>query len=409
MFWIAGPASASLPPSEWVIGPPSKVAFLTFEGSTGPERVRRLLKKLERRHARATFFFPGVWIDDHTSLARRTRRSGHFLGNRGYGKDEFTSLSSEDLQASIARAQQALQNVGADPAPFLRAPHGVRDMRVLQVAGSMGYRSVRWTMQPGSGLPGAVARRAVRRAQKGSIISLDLSKNSNRKAVPRIIDGLRRRNFKLGLMGRVGNAHPVRWDISLRAGSSGTEVEYLQDQLKRTSYPAGNTDGNFGYATQQAVYAFEKVFGLTRDGVVTPEQMTAIAVSGRPTAKNRGYGRMINIDISRQVLFEVRHGKVKRTIPISSGSEEYYTSDGETHKAHTPRGDFHIERKIEGEHESDLGVLYNPLYFIGGYAMHGSTSVPTYPASHGCVRLPMYVSKPFYNRHEIGEFVWVHD
>jgi lipoprotein-anchoring transpeptidase ErfK/SrfK len=95
---------------------------------------------------------------------------------------------------------------------------------------------------------------------------------------------------------------------------------------------------------------------------------------------------------------------------MSSGNEEQYTSeDGTTRTAHTPRGDFSIERKIEGERVSHLGTLYNPLYFVGGYALHGSESVPTYPASHGCVRLPMYVSKPFYDRHEIGEFVWVHD
>ncbi|MEA2461077.1 MAG: hypothetical protein QOH90_1254 [Actinomycetota bacterium] len=402
-------ASASFPPSEWVIGPRKKVAFLTFEGAVGPKRMTNLLRALETKRARATFFLPGSWVDHHKAVARLLQKSGQVLGNRGYGKASFTSLSSEAIQQSISQAQTALQNVGADPAPFLRAPRGERDLRVLQVAASMGYRSVRWTAHPGAGRPGGVARRAVRKAQLGSIISLDLARNSNRQAVPKIIDGLRRRGFRLRGVGALQSAHAIDWTVTLKSGASGPEVAYLQDQLKATSYPAGPSDGNFGYATEEAVFAFEKVYGLTRDGVVTPAQMTQIALEQRPTVRDRGYKKMINIDISRQVLFEVSNGRVKHTMPISSGSEEYYEQDGETHKAHTPRGDWSVTRKIQGEHESDLGVLYDPVYFVGGYAMHGSPSVPTYPASHGCVRMPMYVSRAFYNRHEVGEFVWVHD
>ncbi|HEU4480691.1 MAG TPA: L,D-transpeptidase, partial [Actinomycetota bacterium] len=89
--------------------------------------------------------------------------------------------------------------------------------------------------------------------------------------------------------------------------------------------------------------------------------------------------------------------------------EEYYTSDGEQRRAHTPRGNFVIERKIQGERHSDLGVLYDPNYFVGGYAIHGSPSVPVYPASHGCVRIPMYQSRAFFNRTPIGMPVFVHD
>jgi peptidoglycan/xylan/chitin deacetylase (PgdA/CDA1 family)/lipoprotein-anchoring transpeptidase ErfK/SrfK len=406
---LAPTASAGLPPSEWSIGPRKKVAFITFEGAVGPQRVLSLLKTLSRKRAHASFFFPGAWVAQHKPLARSINEAGHALGNRGYTKQSFTALSTDAMRDSISRAQAALQEVGADPAPYLRAPRGARDLRVLQVAGSMGYRSVRWTNHPGSGRPGSVARRAVRKAHLGSIISLDLARKSNRRAVGPIIDGLRKRGFNLRTVHRLRNVHAVRWDTTVKSGSSGPEVVYLQNQLKATSFPAGKSDGSFGYATEQAVYAFEKVYGLVRDGVVTPAQMTQIAVSTRPHARSRGYSKMINIDISRQVLFEVIHGRVKRTFPVSSGSEEQYQQDGETHTAHTPRGDFSVTRKIRGEHRSDLGVLYDPVYFYAGYAIHGSPSVPTYPASHGCVRIPMYLSPPFYNRHEVGEFVWVHD
>jgi hypothetical protein len=250
----------------------------------------------------------------------------------------------------------------------------------------------------------------VQNVQRGSIISLDLARASHRQAVPRIVNRLRDKGYKFAQLGRIRKGHPIRWDMTLRSGSSGAEVRYLQEALNAKTYPAGKPDGGFGASTLQAVYAFEKVNEMPRDGVVTPAQLTKLATSNRPEVVTKGYKRMINVDISRQVVFEVFGGKVKHTLPMSSGNEEYYeTKDGGTAKAHTPRGQFSIERKIQGKREADLGTLYNPLYFVGGYAFHGSQSVPTQPASHGCVRLPMWLSMPFYNRNDIGTFVLVHD
>ena len=37
--------------------------------------------------------------------------------------------------------------------------------------------------------------------------------------------------------------------------------------------------------------------------------------------------------------------------------------------------------------------MYNPLYIVGGIAIHGSLDVPAYPASHGCIRVPMFASQ----------------
>ena len=79
---------------------------------------------------------------------------------------------------------------------------------------------------------------------------------------------------------------------------------------------------------------------------------------------------------------------LRRILDVSTGSGKLYEQDGVTHRAVTPLGSFAITRKInDPAHKSPLGILYRPAYFYGGYAVHGSSSVPTYPASHGCVRI----------------------
>ena len=402
-------AATAVPPSEWVIGPQKKVALITFDGVTSTTALASLVKTLSTQRAKASFFLPGRWVEAHRKQASLLRRAGHTLGNRGYSGARLTSLSEAALRSSIARAQEALNRAGVHPRPFLRAPDGARDLRVLRIAGSMGYRSVRWTHHPGGGTAKRVKREVARKVQPGSIISLDLDRRSHRRAVPGIINRLRRKGFELRTVEVLKRVHAVRWDVTLKAGSSGSEVYFLKKQLRSASYPAGKRNRSFDYAALQAVYAFEKANRLTRDGVVPPSQMLKIAAAKRPWVPDRGPAKFVEIDISRQVLFEVRDGKVRHTLPISSGNEEYYTVDGERRKAHTPRGNFRIERKIAGWRESDLGRLYYPSYFVGGYAIHGSTSVPTYPASHGCVRIPMYVTKAFFDRTPIGMPVFVHD
>lgn len=407
--WAAPARAATVPPSEWAIGPLDRVAIITFDGQARARHLEGVLEALRGKRAKASFFMSGEWISSHPRKGRLVTQARHSLGNRGWGKTPFTELSDAALRSSIARSADALNEVGAYPAPFLRAPKGARDLRVLRVAGSMGYRSVYWTHHPGGGLAKRVQRAVVRRARAGSIISLDLWRRSHRKALPGIVDGLRRRGFSLGKIDRLANVHAVRWDVTLRQGSSGAEVTYLQKALRFTSYPVGGVDGSFGEETTQAVYAFEKVHRLARDGVVPPWQMSAIAAGRRPRAPKRDPKNFVDIDISRQVLFEVRDRKVVHTIPISSGNEEYYTVDGQTYRAHTPRGSYSIYRKVAGTRVSRLGELYNPSYFVGGYAIHGSKSVPTYPASHGCVRIPMYVHRAFFYRNPIGMPVFVHD
>ena len=68
-----------------------------------------------------------------------------------------------------------------------------------------------------------------------------------------------------------------------------------------------------------------------------------------------------------------------------------------------------IERKIAGKRVSRLGTLWWPSYFVGGYAVHGSDSVPTYPASHGCVRIPRYLEQKFFYRNPVGMPLFVHE
>jgi N-acetylmuramoyl-L-alanine amidase len=193
----------------------------------------------------------------------------------------------------------------------------------------------------------------------------------------------------------------------LKTGSSGARVAALQRALNSDGYLAGPVDGHFGPKTEQAVIAFEKVQGLAREGGVPAGEYAAILRATRPKAPLRRSGRYLYVDLSRQVLFEVRGGTVRDTLPVSSGGGYSYVENGVTQVAKTPTGRFSIYDKIAGWRHDPLGWLYYPSYFTGGYAIHGDTYVPPSPVSHGCIRIPIWDAVPFYNRNPIGTPVYV--
>jgi lipoprotein-anchoring transpeptidase ErfK/SrfK len=172
----------------------------------------------------------------------------------------------------------------------------------------------------------------------------------------------------------------------LRVGDHGPRGLTLQNRLSELGYWLGEPDGDFGFLTEQAVWALQKSAGLSRDGTVGPATQRALANGIRPATRLSGSG--IDIDLRRQILLVVRDGRVQHILNTSTGGGyEYKQKDGDTVTAHTPKGTFAVYYSVDGEDEGFLGDMWRPRYFHGGYAVHGSPSIPPYPASHGCARV----------------------
>ncbi|WP_433723794.1 L,D-transpeptidase family protein [Actinoplanes sp. CA-051413] len=172
----------------------------------------------------------------------------------------------------------------------------------------------------------------------------------------------------------------------LKTGVKGARVVALQQRLTDLGYWNGKADGTFGGRTQQAVYALQKAAGLNRDGVVGPKTQKALDQGVRPKAKSTS-GRVIEINLRRQLLMLVDNGTISHVFNTSTGSMEHYEQNGATFLADTPSGKFRVSRQIDGWRHAPLGLLWRPKYFNGGIAVHGANSVPPYPASHGCARV----------------------
>lgn len=196
--------------------------------------------------------------------------------------------------------------------------------------------------------------------------------------------------------------HPAKKAARASQSLSGEETQEARALLDRLGYWVDVDATKGDTSLRHALIAFQKVEGRERTGALTAEELDALRDAEAPEVMKSGYPH-IEIDLERQVLFMIDCGGVPlRVLPISSGSGEYFTQGGVTRQAETPVGKFEIYRKVEGWRKSPLGLLYYPNYILDGIAIHGNPSVPTRPASHGCIRIPMFAAREFSEIVDVG-------
>ena len=224
---------------------------------------------------------------------------------------------------------------------------------------------------------------------------------------------------------------------TIRVGSSGPEVQMVQQRLTDLHFAPGPIDGQFGGTTQQAVWAFEKlVMNVPREqatGKVTNAMWQVmqddLAIAPRRTT---GPGTThMEVYLPQQVVAVFTDDVPVLVAHISSGEEnsdrspkewcETVTYDTDEYGvalkepveqavcalAKTPGGIFEFNRRYDGKRISPLGGMTNPVYFNYGIAIHGAENVPLEPASHGCIRINQTIAKFFPSLVKNGDRVYV--
>ena len=173
----------------------------------------------------------------------------------------------------------------------------------------------------------------------------------------------------------------------LYRGRTGEDVKALQRSLASKGYWCGTADGDFGELTQQAVWAVQKQDRLVWDGIVGPLTRKAIANGSLPTPVG-GSGSRVEVHLRKQLLLVVRSGRTSIVLNTSTGNGEYYWLNGRRYRAVTPTGSWKVYSAYSrGWQNGALGRMWKPMYYNSGWAVHGSASIPPWPASHGCSQL----------------------
>jgi hypothetical protein len=177
------------------------------------------------------------------------------------------------------------------------------------------------------------------------------------------------------------------------------EIKWVEQKLADLSYLPGTINGVIDSKTRSAITAFQKWEGLTRDGNLNAAVWTRLQTASRPKpAKSGASNPWIEVNKTKQVLLYCKNGAVVYTLHCCTGS----ASVGIV----TPSGTFKVLRKT-----LETSPLYLPMYFRPSpsvIAIHGYPSVPTSPASHGCVRTQLWDQDVLYPLIAVGTYLYIY-
>ena len=200
-----------------------------------------------------------------------------------------------------------------------------------------------------------------------------------------------------GLAGRSVQTKVAVRAKTLSVGATGPYVKGMLTGLQRVAIHLPGMGSTFTTQVKDSVMAFQKAYRLSRTYVFNTECWRKF--DGAKTIKPRyaSPSTHIEVDKGRQILMIVKGGDVWGIICVSTGAT-----------GNTPEGTFHIQQKHPFTTSGYGGILVRTMGFIGDFAIHGYSPVPPYPASHGCVREPIWACYWTYDQSWVGETLYIY-
>jgi hypothetical protein len=178
-------------------------------------------------------------------------------------------------------------------------------------------------------------------------------------------------------------------------GSTGRFVQLIQQRLAALHLYIPQT-GVYDNGTGLAIDAYHRLLRWgTYKSLDGPTISWLLDGFGSFRIRDPGAGRHAEGNLGIQLLALINGSRVSAIYPISSG------------KPSTPTvlGHFHVYSKVAGYLPD--GMFFSN-FFYGGYAIHGYDPAPDYPASHGCMRLPIVDATSVYGWLRVGDVVDVY-
>ena len=185
---------------------PEKKAVLGINCAWDNGDIPLILKTLEEKGVKATFFILGEWCDKYPESVRQIARAGHEIASHSNTHRDLDTLSEREIREEVASSMEKLAAVSGQTPRFLRPPSGAYNSQVIAIVRDMGYCPVQWSCDS-LDWQGLTARemtdRLVSGAHPGMITLLHSGAEHTAQALPQIIDALEKEGYSFVTAGEL--------------------------------------------------------------------------------------------------------------------------------------------------------------------------------------------------------------
>jgi polysaccharide deacetylase family sporulation protein PdaB len=171
----------------------------------GNEYIPQMLKIFEEKNVKITFFIEGRWAEKYPEILRLIHSKGHEIGNHGYSHAHHAKLSLEQNLQEIKKAEEVIQKITGKKTSIFAPPYGEFSDKTIKAAESLNYNVIMWTIDPIDWKkPGVnyIVNKILKHAGNGKIVLMHPTEDTV-KALPTVIENLRREGYKVTTVGEL--------------------------------------------------------------------------------------------------------------------------------------------------------------------------------------------------------------
>lgn len=194
--------------------PQKKMAALMINVAWGNEFIEPMLTTLRRENVKATFFFDGSWLSKNVELAKTIAADGHELSNHAYSHPNMSSLNRAQALLEITKTEKLLKEELGVENKLFAPPSGDFNQETVKIAHELGLQTVLWTLDTvdwRKPSPDWIVRRIIAKLEPGALILMHPTDSSN-KALPELIQNIKRRGLALDTVSRLLSPHRTDMD-----------------------------------------------------------------------------------------------------------------------------------------------------------------------------------------------------
>lgn len=177
-----------------------KVCSISFDAAWGNEQTDSLLETLDEYKIKTTFFLVGSWAEKYPESVKKINSKGHDIGNHSSTHLHMPTLSADNMKADIQSCNDKIKKLMGKSPKLFRPPYGDYDNNVVNIVKSMNMYCVQWNIDSLDWKDPSISRivhNCTDKLAPGSIILLHNGATNTPNALPKIIEAIKAKGYKI--------------------------------------------------------------------------------------------------------------------------------------------------------------------------------------------------------------------
>lgn len=177
-----------------------KKVALTFDAAWGSDKTSKIIKTLCDAGVQGTFFLVGFWIEQNEDKVKEIDSAGFDIGTHSNTHPKMSGLSKEKIKQELEVSMQMITKITGKSVKFFRPPFGDYNDMLIEVAGSLGLKTIQWDVDTldWKGLSAnEIFERVKKSVKNGSIILCHNNSDHIIEALPLIINYLKNEGYQM--------------------------------------------------------------------------------------------------------------------------------------------------------------------------------------------------------------------